>query len=271
MIKKNDISVVIPMYNAQNTIVKVLDSINLQSGAEYIKEIIVVNDGSKDASSGLVKNYNSKIPIRFIDKENGGVSAARNSGMKQALGNWIAFCDSDDVWLKDKILLQVKVINKLQNKTGIDFIGGNHYDADLKILFRKIIKIHRMNVKEMCIKMYPQPSTVIMNRSIFDSLGGFDETQKYAEDGNYFLKIAAKYKCYYIPKQLVIYDGGKRGFGSSGLSANLKGMHKGNLKNIYELWQSKTISTSFYCLMNMFYRIKYFRRLLLVAAYKIGK
>ena len=265
-IAKNDISVVIPMYNSERTIILVLDSINKQTAREFIREIIVVNDGSTDSSLELVSNYKmtSAIPISIINKTNGGVSSARNIGMLNAHGDWIAFCDSDDIWLSDKIATQVKIVNGLAQKTNIDFIGGNHRKNELRILCKTIRKIHKANIVELCIKMFPQTSTVIMKKSIYDSIGGFDESQKYAEDGNYFLKIASKYDCFYIPKQLVIYDGGKREFGASGLSGNLRGMHEGNLKNLKDLRINKSISGSFYCLMYLYFWLKYCRRFLII-------
>lgn len=269
IVKKNDISVIIPMYNSEKTIIAVLEAINNQTGKEYLKEIIIVNDGSTDGSISLINEFISKIPVILINQSNSGVSSARNRGMCEATGNWIAFCDSDDIWLKEKIYEQVNVINSLQAKTEIDFLGSNHTNRDLRILCKRITKLHRATVKELCMKMYPQTSTVIMKKNIFNTIGGFDKTQKYAEDGNYFLKIVSKYKCYYLPKQLVVYDGGKRGFGSSGLSANLKGMHEGNLKNIRELRNSHDISFTFYLMMYLFYWAKYLRRIILVRVLKL--
>ncbi|MBR1765163.1 MAG: glycosyltransferase family 2 protein [Ruminococcus sp.] len=269
-ILKDDISVVIPMYNSEKTIISVLDSINKQTARKYIKEIIVVNDGSTDRSVELISNYKrtSAIPIKIINKPNGGVSSARNVGMDNALGNWIAFCDSDDLWLTDKIETQIRVVNSLSSRVNVDFIGGNHTDHELHILFRCIKKIHKANIKELCIKMYPQTSTVLMKKKIYSLIGGFDEKQKYAEDGNYFLKIASKFDYYYIPKQLVVYDGGKRGFGSSGLSANLKGMYEGNKKNLSEIKNNHLITTPFYLTMIVFYKLKYLRRVIICTIVK---
>lgn len=266
MIEKNSISIIVPMYNSEKTINMVIDSLIQQTYKDYIREIIVVNDGSSDTSLEIVnkRKEEASIPIVVLDKPNGGVSSARNLGIKKASGKWIAFCDSDDIWLPKKIEYQVRTINGLKNNVDIDLIGGNHTNKDLRVLFRKIKKIHRASGRELCIKMYPQTSTILMKKNIFDQIGGFDESQKYAEDGNYFIKIAFAYRYYYIPKQLVVYDGGKRGFGSSGLSSNLYEMHKGNLKNIKEFCSIGLISTMEYCLLSFYYRIKYIRRVLIV-------
>ena len=100
-----------------------------------------------------------------------------------------------------------------------------------------------------------------MKKTIFDEIGGFDEKQNYAEDGNYFLKIAAKYDLYYSPIQMELYGGGKRGFGVSGLSGNLREMHLGNMKNIKEMYESGYISKIQYKFFVIFYWVKYLRRI----------
>jgi len=260
------ISVVIPMYNSEDTIIRALDSIKNQTAIEKIEEIIVVNDGSADNSLEIVKKYseaNKKLPIIIIDKENGGVSSARNSGLKEAKGEWIALLDSDDEWLPNKIELQV---NTIQEHPEIDFLGGDIDDRGLKILWRKIEGIYKANVKDVCLKMFPQTSTAVFRRSIFEQIGGYDENQSYAEDGNYFLKICAHYNYYHLPIQMVYYGGGKSGFGVSGLSANLKEMHKGNMKNIAEMRINNYISKTTYLFLIIFYWIKYIRRIVITKA-----
>lgn len=266
-IDKKSISVIIPMYNSENSIVNVLNSICAQTAKDLILEILVINDGSKDNSYEIASDYAEKasINVRVINKENGGVSSARNRGLKEAKGKWIAFCDADDVWMLNKLEIQKEFVNKNNN---VDLIGGNHTSRVLSILGKKITEPHMTNVKELCLKMFPQTSTILMDRSIYDAIGGFDEKQKYAEDGNYFMKIAHDYNCYYLPNQLVVYDGGKRGFGGKGLSGNMREMHKGNLKNIEELQKLGYISKIYFFILVAFYEMKYYRRIIIT---KISK
>jgi len=262
-IRLNKISVVIPMYNSENTIISALNSIKNQTAVEQILEIIVVNDGSTDNSLKIVKKYsedNKNIPIRVINKPNGGVSSARNEGMKVAKGDWIALLDSDDEWLPKKIEIQMKTI---QENPDIDFLGGDIDDKGLKIIWKKINGLYKASVKDVCLKMFPQTSVVILKRSIFEEIGGYDENQSYAEDGNYFLKICANYNYYHLPIQMVYYGAGKPGFGYSGLSANLKKMYEGNIKNIKELKKDLIISNSFYTFLRIFHWIKYMRRIII--------
>lgn len=258
-----NISVVIPMYNSKDTIVNALNSIKNQTAFQQILEIIVINDGSMDNSLSIVKNYiedNEDMPIVIINKPNGRVSAARNSGMKVAKGEWIALLDSDDEWLPQKIEIQLKTIQKHPE---IDFLGGDIDNKGLKILWKRIKGLYKADVKDVCLKMFPQTSVAIFKKSIFEKIGGYDENQSYAEDGNYFLKICTHYNYYHLPVQMVCYGGGKPGFGFSGLSANLIKMYEGNIKNIKELKRDSVISNGFYAFLRAFYWAKHVRRILI--------
>ncbi|WP_461206122.1 glycosyltransferase family 2 protein [Clostridium sp. DL1XJH146] len=256
------VSVVIPMFNSENTILNTLNSIKNQTALRLVKEIIVVDDGSTDKSLSVVKEYkigNSELPIIIIDKENEGVSSARNAGMKIAKGEWIALLDSDDKWLPNKIETQIRIIEK---NPSIDFLGGNLEDKNLKILWRKTDTLFKAKIKDICLKMFPQTSTAIFRKTIFQEIGGYDENQNYAEDGNFFMKICSNYNYYHLNKRMVFFGDGKPEFGFSGLSANLNNMHKGNIKNINELKSNSIISKKFYLFLRAFYWLKYVRRII---------
>ena len=124
-VQNKDITVIIPLYNGEKTIEKIFDAIVNQTKAEFIKEIIVINDGSTDSSKKIVEEYKktSPISINLINCKNGGVSKARNVGLQNAKTKWVALCDSDDEWFLDKIEHQANIINA---NPDIDFLGGNH-------------------------------------------------------------------------------------------------------------------------------------------------
>jgi len=255
------VAIVVPMYNCECTIIPVLNSICKQTLVDRIERIILVNDGSKDNTSQICQEFKEKshLPIVIIDKPNGGVASARNEGLKHiGAAEWVAFCDSDDLWLQTKLERQFEVLSQY---TQIDILGSAFSAKPLKIGWRIVDCLHKGTVKEICIKNFPQPSTVIMRSSIYYREGGFDETQRYAEDGNYFLKLAAKYNLYYLPELLIEYGFGKRGFGVSGLSSNLKGMYIGNVKNLKEMKNLGYIDTKFYISMRIFHWLKYVRRI----------
>ena len=259
------ISVVIPMYNSQETIIKTLDSVRNQTAADQIIETIIVNDGSTDKSLETVQKYiedHKDMPILLINQSNGGVSSARNAGMTAAKGDWIALLDSDDTWLPNKTEQQIGI---LKNHPEIDFLGGDIDDKGLKILTRRIEGLYKANVKDICIKMFPQTSVAIFKKIIFDTIGGYDVTQSYAEDGNYFLKICSRYNYYHYPAQMISYGDGKPAFGYSGLSANLKKMYEGNVKNFKELKRNSIISLPFYLFLRIFAYVKYIRRIIMTS------
>ncbi len=257
MTKANyNVSIIIPMYNSENSIRSTIDSIVNQTVYNNIKEIIVINDGSTDGSRKVVeslKEGNDKI--KLINKTNNGVSSARNMGMKVSSGNWIAFCDADDTWVETKLERQINVLNK---NPEIDFLGSQWINNNPRIFFKSIKKLYKASLKDICITFFPQPSTVIMKREIFDKIGGFDENQRYAEEGSYFFKICENYNYYYLPELLIQYDNN-----SVGLSSNLKCMYEGNIKNIKELRNRKSITVSFYYFLRLFYWLKYIRRVVL--------
>ena len=260
---KERVCVIIPVYNSEDTIVDVLEAICNQTVVERIRKIIIVNDGSTDNSEMVIKRYIelSNVDIEIHTQKNKGVSSARNYGMSLVpVDDWIAFCDSDDLWFADKLQRQLEILE--DNKT-IDFLGAAMDSAMLRIGLKKVTKLYKASVKDVCIKNFPQPSTAIFKAEIYQNIGGFDEEQRYAEDGNYFLKICAKYNYYYLPEQLIEYGYGKRGFGVSGLSANLKEMYSGNKKNIKEVYKAGYISLMFYFRMRLFYYAKYIRRILI--------
>lgn len=258
------ISVIIPMYNAQSTILPCLDSVIHQTYKGKM-EIIVVNDGSKDESKLIVEQYineHKDFTIQLIDKPNGGVSSARNAGLRNAKGEYMALLDSDDEWLANKIERQIEIF---ESNSLIDFLGTNRNGEVLTTIgLKKITLLTKFTSKLLLIKFVFQPSTVIFKSKIVSDIGYFDETQKYAEEGNYFIRIANTYNCYLLNESWVLAGGGKFHYGHSGLSGNLKEMEKGELKNLKYAFKNGMINFIEYPILVVFSLMKYFRRLMIV-------
>jgi glycosyltransferase involved in cell wall biosynthesis len=257
------ISVVIPMYNAAKTIIQTIESVFTQTWKGDI-EIIVVNDGSKDNSKTLVEEYieaKSIDNIVLVDQENAGVSRARNEGMRRCSGNWICLLDSDDTWLPNKLERQLEVLKD----SSIDFLGttrnGEYFPS---LAFRRLGKINHVSAKELLFKFVFVTPTVIFRREIIDRVGYFDESQRFAEEGNYFIRVANACNCYLLNESLVITGGGKHDFGESGLSSNLWEMEKGELKNIRMAFRIGVINIAEFLFFNVFSFLKYGRRVLIV-------
>jgi len=252
------ISVIIPLYNAESTIVKALDSVKNQKTDEVF-EIFVINDGSTDNSNGIVENYileNPEMKIHLIHQENKGVSAARNAGLRLAKGEFIALLDADDVWLPEKTEKQIQF---LKPEKKIDFLASARNYNNLLFPYKaEKGKLSEITFKKLLIRNETQPSTVIFKKKILQNTGFFDEKQRYAEDVNYWMKISEKNKMFILNETLVLTGDGKKSFGVSGLSANLKEMDKGFRKNLKDMYHMKRISFFSFLLLNNFYRMKYF-------------
>lgn len=196
------ISVIIPAYNASKFISKAIDSVLNQTYRPI--EIIVVDDGSKDNTKEIVKKYSNNVKYYF--KENGGVSSARNYGMKKAQGCFFAFLDADDQWLPEKLEEQKKIFDK---NSEIGLVGcGEIFKNESGLVVRT--KIKKNNLVEELLKksLYRNEitagSTLMINKNIIDSIGYFDENLKSAEDWDFGFRIIQRFKPYFVEKALVI-------------------------------------------------------------------
>ena len=251
------ISVIIPVYNAEKSIEKSLISIKNQTW-EGVFEIILVNDGSSDRSKSIIENYQQNHQdqnIILINQENRGVSKARNAAMKIAQGDYIALLDSDDEWLPEKTEKQMKFLVN-QN---IDFITSlwNSEKITFPYKLQPENKLVKITLKKLLFKITGQTSTAIFKRKIVENTGFFDENQNYSEDANYWMRISEKNQMYLLPEKLVIAGNGKKSFGFSGLSANLKEMEKGIQKNIWEMYQTKRINFPEYLFYFVISKLKF--------------
>jgi len=258
------ISVIIPMYNSKDTIKSAIESVLNQTYKKPI-ELIIVNDGSKDGCEKIVEemiaNNQTNRTIKLINKENGGVSSARNRGIKEASESWIALLDSDDIWITEKLQKQVHEIEKNPN---IKFIGTNR-NNELYPFFKKADNdIYTLNAKEIIAKWHPHTSTALIKKDILLKVNLYDETRTHAEDGDLWLRIAQFCDLYVLNEDLVYTGGGKRSFGESGLSANLPKMYQGEILALRSARQRDQLGLLDYYLFYGWLTLKYFRRKVIV-------
>lgn len=257
-------SVVIPMYNAAETITASLDSILAQSVFAKIEEIIIVDDGSTDDSTSVVDQYikDKKIKnLSLIKKENGGAASARNVGIRLANSDWIALLDSDDVWLPNKLELQDRVLSKNPMMLSL---GSNRVGETIHRGTKITKEIYKLSPYEYCVKNWPCTPSIVFNRKIFSKDYYFDESLRHAEEGSFFLDIAYKSGLYYHIEELVLCGDGKRSFGESGLSGNIKEMHHG-VKKMMSTARKKGYITGVQLLfLTMYENMKYVRRRTLI-------
>lgn len=252
-------SVVIPAYNCEKTIGKVLDSVITQTRADLIDEIIIINDGSNDSTDTVIRAYIDKhhtINIKYSVQENHGVSYTRNKAIREAIGEWIALIDSDDIWLPNKLERQAEIIKSTAN---ICFLGSWY---PLKIIFKKQHGLVKLTPQQLCIRNMPNTPSVVFKRETGIELGLYDEKNSYCEDIQFFQKFLLKDSYYVLAEKLIEISIGKEFFAASGLSSHLKEMHKARNNNVKELYDMHLISAPFMRGILFFNQFKYVRQLL---------
>ncbi|SHM61980.1 glycosyltransferase family 2 protein [Flavobacterium saccharophilum] len=254
------ISCIVPMYNSSKTIVRALESIRKQTYEGQL-QIVVVDDGSQDDSVLLVEDFkskNNKLWIDLVKKENGGVSSARNEGLKYIKGDYIAFLDSDDIWLSEKIKLQ---LNAIMENSSIDLLGSTLDDIILtKVLGRKVGRLIPLKPFGYAIKTQLVTSTVFFKREVYEKIGGFDENMKYSEDMNYWFRAMEFFNCYLLNIPLVIMEHNNNMKHAGGLSNKLWAMEKGELMNIKYIYNKGQINFGEFIFASVFSFLKFLRR-----------
>ena len=221
------ISVVIPTFNRLIYLERAIKSVLNQTIS--VNEIIIVDDGSDDGTSEFIhSNYPN---LKYIFQSNSGVSAARNTGIKAASSNWIAFLDSDDAWVTNKIQKQ---ITELELNPEMNFCHSN------EIWIRNGREIKQKNthkkfggfIFDKCLdKCRISPSTVICRKSLLIKLNGFDEDLAICEDYDLWLRITSNNPVIYIEKPLIIKYGGHQ----DQLSRNSEGIESYHIKSLEKL------------------------------------
>lgn len=202
------VSVIVATYNRAHLISQSIESILGQS-YPYL-ELIVVSDGSTDETESLVLSF-SDSRIRFIKLDHTGIPAiARNRGIREARGKYVAFCDDDDLWLKDKLVKQISFMESCPD-IGLCFgyatlFGDTRYNGATSHLFNKKVTI--MTFKDLFLANTIPCLTVMVRKRCLETVGVFDENPEFkqaAEDYDLWLRIAGAYKIARIPEVLSMY------------------------------------------------------------------
>lgn len=196
------VSVVMPTYNSVATLRRAIDSVLMQSFQDF--ELIVVDDGSTDSTPLLIQAYASPR-LRYLRQQNKGVAAARNLGMRQARGEFIAFLDSDDEWSRDKLMLQVGLFRRSHPRVGLTYTGVVNMDGD------RVRNIHTPHHRGYLYPVMLQrnvlhgTSGIMIRRCVPDTVGEFDETLRAISDYEYWLRVSQFYFIDYAPEPLMRY------------------------------------------------------------------
>ena len=191
-------SVIIPFYNNDEYIEECINSV-LQQTCQP-KEIIVVNDGSATKSRQFLAKFNANVTI--IDHEvNLGIAQTRNTGAKNATGDYLAFLDADDIWQAEKIQQQEQLLINKPEIAGCH-TGVHVFSQNKKIIETCLTKPMLLDLKNSAIESHVVPSSFMIRRSVFLKLGGFDPKVR-VEDYDLFLTLITKgYFIEFIPEAL---------------------------------------------------------------------
>ena len=198
------ISVIIPNYNRADLLPRAIDSVLSQSLAA--DEIIVVDDGSSDDSCRLVE---TRYPhVQLIRQAQQGVSSARNKGIGIARGEWLAFLDSDDEWLPEKLEKQLARLNAKDKPL---VIHTNETWLRNGEPLKQLAK-HRKyggHIYQRCLPLcLMSPSSIMVHSQLFSELGVFDESLPVCEDYDMWLRICSRYPVAFLEQNLIIKHGG---------------------------------------------------------------
>ncbi|MET0090366.1 MAG: glycosyltransferase [Candidatus Thiodiazotropha sp.] len=201
---RSGVSVIIPTHNRVHTLPRALDSVLAQSHA--VREIIVIDDGSNDGTPDLMTRHYSNCV--YLRQDNRGVSAARNRGIREANGEWLALLDSDDSWMPEKLERQLGRLTalpqlRLCHSEEIWIRNGKRVNA-----MRKHAK-QGGQIFEHCLPLCViSPSAALLHHRLFDDYGGFDEELPACEDYDLWLRICSREAVAFVDEPLVVKYGG---------------------------------------------------------------
>ncbi len=200
------VSVIIPTYNRWPMICDAVESVFNQGCQDY--ELIVVDDGSEDASVQELSRYGSAL--RLVSQPRRGVAAARNLGVRESRGKYLAFLDSDDLWRSEKLAVQMAFMEahreiricqteEIWIRNGVRVNPKKRHRKPSGDIFRSSL--------DLCLV---SPSAVMMTRELFDNAGGFDEAFTVCEDYDLWLRISVDTPVPLLPEAFVVKRGGHK-------------------------------------------------------------
>lgn len=215
-------SIVIPLYNKENSILNTIMSILNQSCSDF--EVLIINDGSTDKSISIVEEIKDDR-IRIISQENQGVSSARNRGINEAKYEWICFLDADDLWKEFHLTTLLEMMRFYSNYKV--YTTSFEYSID-KFIFR-----HKRNKEIFVIENYFEEATkellicvgsVVIHRDCFKEVGNFNKLLSRGEDKDLWIRLARKYPIVKSQKITMTYR----------LDAENRSDSRENVKKTYE-------------------------------------
>jgi len=234
-------SVIIPTYNRVEFLRIAIESVLKQTFDDY--ELIIIDDGSTDKTKAMIQNlYAKNRKLSYFYQKNQGVSKARNQGITQSKGKFIAYLDSDDRFCRQKLEISHTYIEnnpqcKIFHTQEIWYYNGAilsqkaYHQKPTGLIFPNSLKL-------CCVGL----STALINRQLFDEVGCFDESLPVCEDYDFWLRITFKNEVFLIPHWLTIKEGGRK----DQLSKKYPAMDKFRIKSLIKVLESGLLNDTDY-------------------------
>jgi glycosyltransferase involved in cell wall biosynthesis len=213
------VSIILPTYNRSELIKRSIDSVLTQKYGNF--ELIVIDDGSTDNTEEILKSFNDERIRILKNKENKGAAAARNMGISISIGTYIAFQDSDDEWLPQKLNRQVEVLSRLEPNGGIVYSdmlrinkGSIDYWSSPDIISNNMINLATLDYQTFGIGI----GSALISRKCFETNGLFDEHLNRLIDLDLFIRLSKNYVFCHIKEPLVKY------YATEGISTDLNAL-----------------------------------------------
>ena len=197
------VSVVIPAYNAERTIGATLATVLGQTFQDI--EVVVVDDGSTDATAGAATSLGDDR-VRVVRQPNAGHAAARNTGIADARGRYIAMIDADDLWLPDKLERQLAILRAHEEVRAVQCAAVRVDDALRPLFIGRCPEGRNDLLDVLCLRGMPGlMSTLIAERTLLDEVGRFDPSYVILQDWDLAIRLARRGALYSSPEPLVLY------------------------------------------------------------------
>lgn len=197
MSRLESVSVVIPAYNQAKYVRESVNSALEQTHPPA--EVIVVDDGSTDDTREQLQTFGDRVHYMF--QRNAGPSAARNAGVRRARGEWVAFLDADDLWHRQKLEIQLRAV---QHRKDVALVGSPPAKT-LPDVISPTPKARELSLVDFLLSLRMSPTSALVRPQQFFSVGGFDETIRFAEDRDVWLRMTAKFPCLLVESPCCSY------------------------------------------------------------------
>lgn len=245
MILQLRISVVIPTYQCSQYIRQAINSVLAQTYPTRLLEIIVVDDGSTDNTAELLRPYGDQI--RYAYQTNRGEAAARNVGIRSSHGEFVAFLDADDYWLPDRLSVMTKMLGEdIDRMVTTDFlldVAGSVADTPYyqQNGLRWVFNLEPSEQMKVAVeKCFLLTSLMMVPRDVFQRLGMFDESLRFGEDWDMWLRcLAANQRTVFVPEPYAVYRSLRQGSITATMDGYTKAIDRVRVLSRYRRFVSK--------------------------------